>query len=404
MASAYVPKSVQARVASNDFLKISDDPSDCFYKCLISASCKPLNGKKLSNLVAHVKTHKEYFRKTYGFAQVELKTMPMIRLEFIQHCTELVTTNSEPFALLNKSGFLKLNRNKLQMLLDTGYGSGLAAPDCTAVKEHIKYLSAEILIQIGKEADGKFVSLMVDGASKYQRSILGVYLQFMTDFRIVTREIGMIDLTVRHTGEYLASVIRERLARLGIKTSQLVAVTTDNATNMTSMIECLNKAFGEDEDTIDNDETNRNASNGDRQEKFPQFIFSDANDYDAMLKNYLADMEIEELCTDNSLDVETQANLDSILQEINSIIGSQSLNIHGIRCVIHTVQLGVIKALGVDEFKAIIQLARGVCKELRKNTSRVELLTQGILLKTPHIDVKTRWNSTYVMVCTCFHF
>lgn len=40
---------------------------------------------------------------------------------------------------------------------------------------------------------------------------------------------------------------------LGIKTSQLVAVTTDNGPNMTCMIDRLNDAFGEDDEVIDND-------------------------------------------------------------------------------------------------------------------------------------------------------
>lgn len=195
----------------------------------------------------------------------------------------------------------------------------------------------------------------------------------MIDFRIVTRAIGMVNLTSRHTGEYLASVIRDRLDFLGIKTSQLIAITTDNATNMTSMIECLNKAFDENIDVIDAgdvDDGEPEAESENPEENCSEFIFSDENDYDVILKNVITEMEIEELCTDK-LETEVGPDLDSILQEIQTIISSHTLNIHSIRCAIHTLQLGVIAALDVDEFEILIKLCRGVCKELRKKTFKL---------------------------------
>lgn len=52
----------------------------------------------------------------------------------------------------------------------------------------------------------------------------------------------------------MASIILERLEVMGIKTSQLVAITTDNATNMISMIERLNEAFDEGDVAPSNDD------------------------------------------------------------------------------------------------------------------------------------------------------
>lgn len=407
MALKNYAQNLQTRVVSNEFEKISDDPTDYTYKCLMNEYCvKSINGKKKSNLVAHARTHKDFFRAKYEVGEKKVENMARTRLEFIQHCTELVTVNSEPFSLLNKSGFLKMNKNKLQRLNIAKCDSGLAAPACTAVKEHIKYLSAGIMDEIRKEVAGKFVSLMVDGASKYSRSILGIYVQFMVDFRIVTRAIGMVNLTSSHTGKYLASVVRDRMELLGIKTTQLIAITTDNASNMSSMIEIMNKTFGEDDGIADGfagDETESNDKRGEREENSPQFHLSDEKDYDAILLNYLNEMEIEELYTDHNIDeLGERQDLDSILHEIRDIISSQTLNIHSIRCAIHTVQLGVLKALDVAEFKSIIILCRGVCKELRKHSSQTELTENGIVFKNPHIDVKTRWNSTYVMVTVNF--
>lgn len=400
MASKNYAQNLQSRVVSNDFKKCSDNPTDYTYKCLINEYCvKPIIGKQKSNSVAHARTHKEFFRGKYEAGECDVKKMAKVRLEFIQHCTELVTVNSEPFSLLNKSGFLKMNSNTLQSL-------NIAKCACTAVKEHIKYLSAEIMNEVRKEVSGKFVSLMVDGASKYSRSILGIYVQFMVDFRIVTRAIGMVNLASSHTGKYLASVVRDRMELLDIKTTQLIAITTDNASNMSSMIETMNEKFGEDDNIADNfagGETESNDTSGEREENFSRHLFSDEKDYEAILLNYLNEMDIEELCTDHAIDeLEIRQDLDSTLQEIRDIIGSQTLNIHSIRCAIHTVQLGVLKALDVGEFKTIILLCRGVCKELRKHSNQTELAENGVTFKNPHIDVKTRWNSTHVMVILYF--
>lgn len=242
----------QDRIISENFEKVSDDPTGFFYKCRIDTKkCfRPHNGKKRSNLVNHVKTvHHEFFNGNYSS---NAESIARLRLEYIQHCTELVTVNSEPLALLTKSGFLKLNFYKLEKLKRAGYDSGLTVPGCPAVKKQIDYLAAEIIDRIKSEVNKKFVSIMVDGATRYKRSILGIYLQYMFDSRIVVRSIGMVNLTTKHTGENLANVIRERLATVGVKTSQVIAVTTDNGTNMKSMIDRLNDDEEEIDDTVEN--------------------------------------------------------------------------------------------------------------------------------------------------------
>lgn len=94
MASKNYAQNLQNRVISNDFEKLSDNPTDYTYKCLINESCvKPISGRKKSNLVAHARTHKDFFREKYEVDGMELKNMARTRLDFIQHCTELVTAN-----------------------------------------------------------------------------------------------------------------------------------------------------------------------------------------------------------------------------------------------------------------------------------------------------------------------
>lgn len=400
MALKFGPENLQSRIVSKHFRKVSEDPIDRYYQCLISSDCiKPLSGKKLSNLTSHAKTHKIWYQENYGMDTRERMGMAATRLQFIQQCTELVTVNSEPFELLGKSGFLKMNKEKLQQLKDAGQNSGLAAPGYVAVKQYIKQLAGQIRDEIRSEISGKFCSLMVDGATKAHRSVLGLYVQYMDDCCVVRRSLGMINLTSSHTGAYLADVVRERLRLVGIKTANVISVTTDNAANMTSMIGHLNRACDEDNDVV---ESSAESTSDSRSENYmpeltlPVFDFSSGVDYEAIFEKVINEIKIEDLCNAKEMDDVSDINL--VLEEMQQIIATETLNIHSVRCAAHTLQLAVVSALGIAEFENIILLCRAVAKELRKNSAEIELGERAISFKIPHIDVKTRWNSTYIMV------
>lgn len=332
MPPKYKPECLQDRIIKNHFQKISNDPLDYSYKCLISEYCKPLSGRNKSNMVSHCRTHKKLFHELY---EGQAKALPLKRLEFIQDCTELVTVNSEPFALLNKSGFLKMNRDLLQELKNAELNDGLSAPNYAAIKEHVRYLSEEIIENIKMEVKDRFVTLMIDGASKYQRSILGIYVQLKVNFKTITRSIGMVDLTAKHTGKYLADVVLQRLKLFDIKTTHILAVTTDNGSNMITMIAHLNEAFGTDDDydARDNNDEHANTEICDtdrpNETDSSEFNFSNEKDYDAILKELVRDVEMEEICRANIF-MEDQPNLDSILHDIHKVIASNTLNIQGI--------------------------------------------------------------------------
>lgn len=408
MASKHGFVNLQTRVLEF-FEKKSADPNDPFYRCLISTECtKPLKGGKLYNLVQHAKTHKTFFRKKFGIQEGELLNMPQQRLEFIQHCTELVTVNGEPFAILNKSGFLKMNANKVQALTDAGYGSGLAAPACTAVRQHIDLLSSEIMSQIKNEARNKFVSLMVDGATKFRRSILGLSLQFMCDSKIIIRSIGMINLTASHTAEHLAKVILERLSLFEIKPSQLIAITADNAPNMSAMIELINNEASDDINSSDaysdsdSDIYDPIQSNTEKiqPEEESQFTVTDPNYLESILCDTVDEMEMQDVqCDEQMLELlENRPNLEALLQDLQNILTTHTMNINSIRCAAHSLQLAVMSALAGDAFAIIIRLCRAVCKELRKSGIIFDLNQNNIYFTIPGLDCKTRWNSIYTMV------
>lgn len=412
------PDSLQTRVLRY-FVKISDDPNDFMYRCLIEKNCRQQNGRKLCNIVAHAKTHREFFRDQILIESAKLKGMPLKRLEFIQHCTEIVTINGQPYSDLNASGFKKLNAEKLQELTDAGYGIGLKPPKYPAVRKQIEYLSSEIINQIKQEVTGKFVSLMVDTASKYQRTILGINVQFMLGSSIVIRSIGMMHLDSSHTAQHIADVIFEQLNVFKIKTAQLIAITTDNARNMTAMVNRFNVMF--EENDADNDESDGHESEEEAEyvqieelETDFQFQLGLRNeDVHEVMSKIVHEMELEDpKCNDDLISIiNDEPDTERLLRELEDILEKHTLKINGIRCAVHTLQLAVKSALNHENFKTLISLCRAVCKELRKNTNINELRIKNIRFNIPRIDCKTRWNSTYRMVSVqifaeinCLHY
>lgn len=416
-------ENMQTRMLKH-FEKVSNDPTNFYYKCLISDKCfKTISGKKMFNLVSHARTHTDFFREHFVTESGVLMNMAYKRLHYIQCCTEFVTINGQPFSALNKSGFKKLNAEKHQSLKNAGYSDGLGIK-CGAVKEHVQYLSSEIVEEIKAQVKGQFISLMIDTATKYRRSIMGISLQFLRGSSIVIRSIGMIHLTSSHTGKYIADKVFEQLKLFDIKVSQVISITTDNATNMASMVNRCNDMYNEEcedsDDVMDSENYDDNDLDEDESAKQVnvdnvkfhnvlqhQYILTTDADVSTLIRNCLDEMESNE---PNCLDetplrlADKIADFEALIRDIEEIFADQTLNINGIRCAAHTLQLAVISALKTPEYQILVQLCRAVCKELRKETTSYELGENKIKFKIPRIDCLTRWNSTYTMVRIFFEY
>lgn len=69
-----------------------------------------------------------------------------------------------------------------------------------------------------------------------------------------------------------------------------------------------------------------------------------------------------------------------------------------VRCVVHTLQLGVLKGLKLANTTVLINLCRAVVKELRKQKHINYLRGMKIEFILPRLDCATRWSATYMMV------
>lgn len=76
------------------------------------------------------------------------------------------------------------------------------------IKTYIQTLSSKISEQIRLEVNAKLLSVMVDIASKNNRSLLGISVQYVLKGEIVVRSIGMMQMNDSHTADYILKLIK----------------------------------------------------------------------------------------------------------------------------------------------------------------------------------------------------
>lgn len=395
------------------------------YKC---KTCEHnINGNTKWNLSQHLKTHPDI----YCEVNKEDISMDFERLKLLLNCVELVTINGRPLKAITDSAIIAMNEDKLAELQAAGKGVNLHDPHLPEVKEILRNVAEKIRKQVRVETEKRLISLLVDIVSKRGRSILGVSVQYIFNKQLVTRSIGMIDLTESHTGIYLAELITKRLSELGVDLEQIISITTDNGKNVLKMVrdieENLRKAVNDARNaenlmppTPTKSNTQNDSCSDETIDREIEQILAEPEDMSSdevlgvLFSNY--DISTE---TVESEDNSTQ-NAKTLLSAISSNLASKhDLNvvwdITGINCSAHTLQLAVndsIKAMPIAH-RNIIILTRYVAKFLRRETTKISLKSNELLhaYKKPRLDVDTRWCSTYLMVrnvntfrlnCFCF--
>lgn len=307
--------------------------------------------------------HKLFFEKVFGVHneavyEITKKPLPYRRLKYIQSCVEIVAVNGNPFTKLNESGVRGLLENEFVALKVCGLGEGLGHPNYPAIKKHIKYLAGEIQKQIQLEVRGTCEAAMADSATKYDMSILGLSIQYMYEGQLKIRTIGMINMTEPQTALHLKNVIWDRLQAYEISKHQLISFVTDNANSMTAMVRLLNDQEANNIDIVDDDdddESDPDEEDDDCDIEFPVFDMNiqsveqqddnissetDSDDQDRL-------HEVNEILNENN-------DFNELLKELKNIFNVMTLNIHGIRCAAHTIQLAIQDALGRDDLKALL--------------------------------------------------
>lgn len=154
---------------------------------------KTISGKKISNLTCHIKSCHEIQYGNEIAPQYNFK-FALKRLKKIQSFCEIVTVNGRPFSLLLDTGFQFSQEDDMNALETAGFGIHLDK-NFIELKAYIKNVSDQIRNKIKKVLKDRFVSLMLDIATKNRKSVLGISVQFLKNDKIEIRTLGHIVLT-----------------------------------------------------------------------------------------------------------------------------------------------------------------------------------------------------------------
>lgn len=149
-------------------------------------------------------------------------------------CVELITKHAFPLCFVEFPAFKRIIEPYAIALERQG-------TKLIITKERVKQLVTEKADQIRKkiidETKGRFVSLMVDIATRHNRSILGVNIRYMNSSgQFVIRTVGMHPLRMSHSGQNIRDIILETLRKHGIPKARLFSITTDNGKNVINAV------------------------------------------------------------------------------------------------------------------------------------------------------------------------
>lgn len=380
------------------------------FKCNLCG--QPKNGSKKSNLLAHLRSvHYDIYDSHINISKRESR-VTVDRMKCIQHLTELVTINKMPFKLLLKSGFQKILSEKLKIFDDAGIGINLKEPHLHEAKSNLHESAQKIKDAIKAEVQNKLFSLSADIVSKNNRSLIGIYISYIADAVLKVRNIGMKELKDRHTGKFLCSIIKECLGQYGWDLNRIIALVTDNGSNMKTLLKSMNEQLmAENNELIVENESEPSSDQYNNHVRHHDALFDHRNQLhcDEEIADILYSLdaddeeEIQALINDDLEESEdrTMNNIAQIdLPESIERMTGQLFSVNGVNCAAHTIQLAIkdaLRKLDVAHFN-IIRLARTVVIFVRKESTRNEARKRGLKFILPTIDIDTRWSSTYMMV------
>lgn len=292
--------------------------------------------------------------------------------EILKSCISLITVRALPISAVEYPEFKTILRPYKESLALKGIKLAI---NTEIMKKHIESCAEKITEMIADEMKEKLVCLLVDIASRYNRSIMGVNAAYMVDGNLTVRTIGMHVLHCSHTSTNLIEFIKKDLIKFNLTMDQIISLTTDNGRNLIKMVADLDAEY--------------------QSNNLPENVQTEAGSEQTESDD--SDFDIDDDVFDDQYYMDLLDNMRS------GFDGTLHKNlIHGISCAAHMINLVVMHGLEkCVEVGSIIQKARDLIIRLRTPTF-VEMI-KALKLNTAKLDVKTRWNSIYVMVCVSIH-
>lgn len=307
-------------------------------------------------------------------------------------CIRMVTENGLPLSFVESIGFKKIIKPYKIALATKGIHLGIS---CYTIKRAIAERASKIRERIQNEAKNSFVSLKLDIASRHNRSVLGICINYAYQNDVKIRTIAMHTLRMAHTAKNIYDIVKLELNRNNIGINQIYSVSTDNAKNLSKTIQLMNKEASQQASNIseqsesvqDTDATNSDEIDCD----YSRSENSDEGDPDSDECSY-GDRDIDGDIFDEQYYTDL---LNNVRDEFNNVPYNNL--VPQISCANHCIHLLVTHAIdNCPRIEATIDKCRILVKKLRTPTYRNMLLDSK--LPAPKLDVVVRWNSTYILV------
>lgn len=356
--SAEVDEPVKKQV--QDFFSIDGKRA----KCLVADCRSELGNTRYSHLIRHIELMHVSKLAEIEELPVNKMNLGVLRESTICLCVRHVTVCGRPLSSLNDESFRTLLAERMLRLGATNHKLTI---NSQTVRNKLEDIYTKMQKEIENEVEGKQLSFAMDIASRHNRSILGVSLQYIVDTKLITRTIMMEKILKRHNKTNLSLMFKKALAIYNIPLANVFALCTDSGSNMIATTNELDFLSNQEDD-----------------EWF---------DGDAQLFEGLEQEHRYKLLMDIAKELYDDPKFKPFeFQKVNSV-----------RCGAHTLQLAVGAALKESQCSVLgissddlIDSARNIVKTLRNSIWLIELDKNGVPIPVP--DNKTRWFSKYIMV------
>ncbi|XP_073431995.1 uncharacterized protein [Dendrobates tinctorius] len=187
--------------------------------------------------------------------------------------------------------------------------------------------------------------------------------------KIVTKTLVVKDTKAHHSSQFLQTLVEKVLQDYVLKKEQVLAIVTDNASNMISTIKLM-------------DENNEG-----EQLLEEYFTFS------------MLEMEGHSpvSITEEQTDITTEEQQNDSLQ-LDDLVDAAShlFPIHHMRCVVHTLQLAITDCL--QEGHAGILISKVRKSAIAARAPKIDSILKRRAGKGAIVDQATQWGSTYLMI------
>lgn len=313
-------------------------------------------------------------------------------------CIKMITENGLPLSFVQSYGFKQIIEPYRVALALKGIRLNINRHN---IKNAIEERASKIQNRVKFETKNAIISVLLDIATRHNRSVLGICIKYSFEHELFTRTIAMHTLRMSHTAENIYKMVIDALEKFNISIDQVYSVSSDNARNLTKTTRLMNEEAGRQcvllIEMPENLEENVEHVNQCDMDCDDGFECDEDEEIDTDPDQISED---EENIDDDIFDEQYYSDLlNNVREEFNNI-PYKSL-IPRIACANHCIHLVLTHAIeNCQQTAETLAKIRQLVKKLRTPTYRNLLFDSK--LPVPKLDISVRWNSIYLMVCKLF--